>query len=86
MVLKWVKLVQLFVGIEPQKARHEVTKLNLTILLPSPWYIDINLSIESIFLTLYDLGAVRVAQKIQVMGSLLVDTLSTVGSWIGKSS
>ena len=41
------------VGIEPQKARHDVTKLDLTIPLLSLWYIDIDLSIQPISLTLY---------------------------------
>ena len=41
------------IGIEPQKEGHDVTKLGLTILLLSPWYIDIDLSIQSICLTLY---------------------------------
>ena len=41
------------VGIEPQKARHDVTKLDLTIPLLSLWYIDIYLSIQPISLTLY---------------------------------
>ena len=53
MVLKWVKLTQLFVRIEPQKATHDVTKLDLTILLSYPWYIDIDLSIWPISHTLY---------------------------------
>ena len=43
----------LSVEIEPQKARHDVTKLELTILLPSLWYIDIDFSIQSMSLTLY---------------------------------
>ena len=30
----------------------------------------------------HDLGSLGVTQKIQVMGSLLVDKLSTIGSWI----
>ena len=41
------------VGIEPLKARYDVTKLDLTILLLSFWCIDINLSIQFMSLTLY---------------------------------
>ena len=41
------------VGIEPLKARHDVTKSDLTIPLLSIWCIDIDLSIQSISLTLY---------------------------------
>ena len=41
------------VGIKPQKARHNVTKLDLTIPLLSLWYIDIDLSIQSMSFTLY---------------------------------
>ena len=41
------------VGIEPQKARHDVTKLDLTIPLLSLWCIDIDLSIQLMSLTLY---------------------------------
>ena len=41
------------VGIEPLKARHDVTKLDLTIPLLSLWCIDIDLSIQLISLTLY---------------------------------
>ena len=40
------------VGIWLLKARHDVTKLNLTIPLLSLWCIDINLSIQPLFLTL----------------------------------
>ena len=43
----------LSVEIEPQKARHDVTKLELTIPLLSLWYIDIDFSIQSMSLTLY---------------------------------
>ena len=42
-----------FIGIEPLKAKHDVTKLNLTIPLLSFWCIDINLSIQLMSLTLY---------------------------------
>ena len=38
-------------GIDP--LRHDITKLDLTIPLLSLWCIDINLSIQSVFLTLY---------------------------------
>ena len=41
------------VGIELLKVRHEITKLDLTILLLSFWCIDIDLSIWSMSLTLY---------------------------------
>ena len=41
------------VGIEPLKVRHDVTKLDLTIPLLSFWCIDIGLSIQFIFLTMY---------------------------------
>ena len=41
------------IGIKPQKARHDVTKLDLTIPLLSLWYIDIDLSIQSMSFTLY---------------------------------
>ena len=46
-------LIEEVVRIEPQKARYDVTKLNLTILLLSLWYIDIDLSIQAMSLTLY---------------------------------
>ena len=42
-----------FVEIEPQKARHDVTKLDLAIILLSSWYIDIDLSVQPISFTLY---------------------------------
>ena len=42
-----------FVGIEPSKARHDVTKLDLTIPLLSFWCINIDLSIQFMSLTLY---------------------------------
>ena len=42
-----------YVGIEPIKVRHDVTKLNLTIPLLPIWYIDIDLSIQLIYLALY---------------------------------
>ena len=42
-----------FVGIKPLKVRHDVTKLDLTIPLLPFWYTDIDLSMQSIFLTLY---------------------------------
>ena len=41
------------VGIKPLKARHNVTKLNLTIRLLSFWCIAIDLSIQPMSLTLY---------------------------------
>ena len=41
------------IGIKTQKARHDVTKLDLTIPLLSLWYIDIDLSIQSMSFTLY---------------------------------
>ena len=44
---------QEFVKIEPLKARHDVTKLDLTLSLLSLWCINIDLSIQPIFLTLY---------------------------------
>ena len=43
----------LCVGIEPLKARHDVTKLDLTIPLLSFWCIDIDFSIQSMSLRLY---------------------------------
>ena len=44
----------IYVGIEPLKARHDVTKLDLTIPLPSFWCINIDLSIPLMSLiTLY---------------------------------
>ena len=42
-----------YVGIEPLKARHGVTKLDLTIPVLSFLRIDIDLSIQPISLTLY---------------------------------
>ena len=42
-----------YVGIEPIKVRHDVTKLNLTIPLLPIWYIDIDLSIQLLYLALY---------------------------------
>ena len=42
-----------FVRIKPLKARHDVTKLDLTILLLFVWCIAIDLSIQSMSLTLY---------------------------------
>ena len=41
------------VGIEPLKARHDVTNLDLTILSLSLWCIEIDLSIQSMSLTSY---------------------------------
>ena len=41
------------VRIKPLKARHDVTKLDLTIPLLSRWCIDIDLSIQLISLILY---------------------------------
>ena len=41
------------VGIKPLKAKHDLTKLNLTILLLSFWCVDINLSIQLMSLTSY---------------------------------
>ena len=41
------------VGIKPPKARRDVTKLDLTIPLLSFWYINIDLCIQPISLTLY---------------------------------
>ena len=41
------------IRIEPLKARHDVTKLDLTTPLLSFWRIDIDLSIQSMSLTLY---------------------------------
>ena len=43
----------LSVEIEPQKARHDVTKLELTIPLLSLWYIDIDSNIQLMSFTLY---------------------------------
>ena len=43
----------LYVGIEPLKVRHDVTKLDLTIPLLSLLHIDIDLSIRSISIILY---------------------------------
>ena len=45
--------VMALLGLNPKKTKHSVTKLNLTILLLSPWYIDIHLSIHPMSLTLY---------------------------------
>ena len=60
-----------FVRIKPQKTRHDITKLDLTILLLSLWYIDIDLGIQPMFFYIvHDLGALGVVKKIQVMGSL----------------
>ena len=42
-----------FAGIEPLKARCDVTKLDLTTPLLSFWCMDIEISIQSLFLTLY---------------------------------
>ena len=42
-----------YVGIGALKARHDVTKLDLIVLLLSLWYIDIDLNIQPIFLILY---------------------------------
>ena len=42
-----------YVGIEPIKVRHDVTKLDLTVPLLPLWYIDIDLSIQLISLALY---------------------------------
>ena len=47
--LKQTKLI----GIEPLKARHDVTKLDLTIPLLFLWRIDIDLSIQPMSLTFY---------------------------------
>ena len=44
---------QEFVRIKPLKVRHDVTKLDLTVSLLSLWCIDIDLSIQSMSLTLY---------------------------------
>ena len=41
------------VGIEPLKARYDVTKLDLTIPLLFLWCIDIDLSIQPMSHTLY---------------------------------
>ena len=41
------------VGVESLKVRHDVTKLDLTIPLLSLWCIDIDLSIQTMTLTLY---------------------------------
>ena len=43
----------MIVGIEPLKARHDVTKSNLNIPLLSFWCIGINLSIQLMSVTLY---------------------------------
>ena len=43
----------LFVGIDPLNARHDITKLDLTIHLLSFWCIGIDLSIQLMSLTLY---------------------------------
>ena len=43
----------MFVGIELQKAKHDIIKLDSTISLLSLWYIDIGLSIQLMSLTLY---------------------------------
>ena len=43
----------LFVGIDPLNARHDVTMLDLTIHLLSFWCIGIDLSIQLMSLTLY---------------------------------
>ena len=41
------------VGIKPLKARHDVTKLDLIVLFLLLWCIDIDLSIQTMSLTLY---------------------------------
>ena len=52
-VEKSIHRVEYVVGIEPLKEIHDVTKLDLTILLLSFWCIDIYFSIQSMSLTLY---------------------------------
>ena len=47
------KHLVIFVGIKPLKVKHNVTKLNLIVHLLSFWYIDIDLSIQLMSLTLY---------------------------------
>ena len=48
-----VYVLTMTVGIEPLKARDDVTKLYLTVILLFFWCIDIDLSIQPISLTLY---------------------------------
>ena len=75
------------IGIEPLKARYDVTKLNLTISLLFPlvnWHrFEHSIHISYI---VHDMGALGVAQKIQIMGSLLVDKLSIAVHGFEQSS
>ena len=48
-----------FVGIKPLKARHDVTKLNLTVPMLSFWCIGFNLIIQPMSLTLYMTWCIR---------------------------
>ena len=62
------------IRIEPLKSRHDVTKLNLTFHFLFAFCINIDLSIQThITCIVHDLSALKVARKIQVMGSLLLD-------------
>ena len=58
---------QSFVGIKSLKARHDVTKLDLTVPLVYWHLFEQSTHVSYI---VHDFGALRVAQKIQVMGSL----------------
>ena len=61
-------------GIEPLKAKHNVTKLDFTFLLLSLLCINIDLIIQAyITCFVHDLNALGVAQKIQVICSLQYD-------------
>ena len=68
------------VRIESLKARHDITKLDFTVLLLSLICIDINFSIQTHMITciVHDLDAIEVVQKIQFMGFLKDDKLFTI--------
>ena len=52
--LHYFLVIEVFcIEIEPLKVRHNITKLELTIPLLPIWCIDIDLSIQPMFLTLY---------------------------------
>ena len=55
MISHWIETKCPFgcVEIDPLKSRHDLTKLDLTVLLLSFWCIDNDLSIRPISLTLY---------------------------------
>ena len=55
------------VGIEPLKARHDITKLDLTIILMY-WHLFEHST--PVFYIVHDFSTLKVTHKIQVMGSL----------------